>query len=129
MKHSQSTIAMAATNSMSTFLEKHVPQGSNLRVSKIDDSQFWLETSDGFISVKLIVRYDTREILYDVFSPKYDVHLKEATINDVEKLEKTAEVTGKWRYEKSIEDLWLVLDWIKLWTRANGFEIRKTHLI
>jgi hypothetical protein len=129
MKHSQSTIVMAATNSISTFLEKHAPKGSNLRVSKIDDSQFWLETSDGFISVKLIVRYETREILYDVFSPKYDVHLKEATISDVEKLEEIAEVTGKWRYEKSIEDLWLVLDWIKLWARANGFEIRRTHLI
>jgi hypothetical protein len=129
MKCSQSTMVMTAANSMSTFLEKHVLKRSNLKVYKIDDSQFWLETSDGFISVRLIVRYETREILYDVFSPKYDVCLKEATIDDVEKLEAIAEATGKWRYEKSIEDLWFLLDWIKLWARENGFDIRRTHLI
>jgi hypothetical protein len=75
------------------------------------------------------MHYGTWEMLYDVFSPKYDVHLNEEMIEDVERLDSLAEATGKWYYEKSIEDLWFVLDWIKLWARKNGFTLKKASLV
>jgi hypothetical protein len=115
MKHSQSAIAATTTSkSVLDFLEEHVLNDSNFRVYEVGNSQLWLETMDGFISVRLIVCYQTQEILYDIFSPKYDVHLKEATVEDVERLDSVAEVAGKWEYEKSIEDSWFLIDWIKL---------------
>lgn len=129
MKHLQSIGANAAWNSVLALVEEHVLKGSNFRVCKIDDSQLWLETFDRFISVRLMVRYRTWEMLYDVFSPKYDVHLNEETIEDVERLDSLAEAKGKWYYEKSIEDLWFVLDWIKLWAGKNGFTLKEAQLI
>jgi hypothetical protein len=112
-----------------TFLEENALMGSRVKAYKIGHSEFWLETSDGFISARLVMNADMREILYDVFSPMYDTHLKEETLDDVERLDSIVELAGNWQYEKSIEDLWLALDWIKLWARRNDFDIRETHLI
>lgn len=129
MKHSQSTAALTATASLLAFLNENVLKGSNLTVSKVADSQLWLETLDGFVSLRLIMCYEARQIFYDIFSPKCDLHLKEETVEDVERLDSVAELKGKWRYEKSIEDLWLVLDWIHIWARKDGFLLKKVHLI
>jgi hypothetical protein len=129
VKRSQSTIMMKAQKSILTFLEEHALKGSNLRIHKINDSHFWLETLDRFISARFVVDENARAILYDIFSPKYDAHLKETTLTDVEKLDSAIETMGKWRYEKSIEDLWFALDWIKVWARENGFHIVITRLI
>jgi hypothetical protein len=120
---------MRAPNSVVTFLEEHALKGSNLRVHEIDDSHFWLETLDTFLSARFVVDDNARAILYDVFSPKYDAHLKETTLADVEKLDSTIETMGRWLYEKSIEDLWFALDWIKVWARKNRFHIIASRLI
>lgn len=125
MKHSQSTAVLKTTASLLAFLNENVLNGSNLRVSKVNDSQLWLETLDGFVSLRLIMYYEIRQVFYDVFSPKCDLHLKEETVEDVERLDAIAEAKGKWKYEKSIEDLWFVLDWIRIWARKNGFVLKK----
>ena len=98
-------------------------------MQKTSDSEFWFESPNGFIVVKFVVDKNTNEILYDVFSPKHDVHLKEETIRDVERLDFIAEEKGEWDYEKSIEDLWLILDSVKLWAKKNKFSIKEKHLI
>jgi hypothetical protein len=98
-------------------------------MQKTSDSEFWLESPDGFIVIKFAVDKNTNEILYDVFSPKYDVHLKEETLRDVERLDFIAEETEKWGYEKSIEGSWLILDSVKLWAKENKFNIKEKHLI
>jgi hypothetical protein len=67
--------------------------------------------------------------LHDVFSPKYDVHLKEEDLRDVEKLDMMVEEKGKWDYEKSVEGLWLVLDCVKLWAQKNRFSVKEKRLI
>lgn len=100
-----------------------------MKLQKTSDSDFWLESPDGFMAIKFVVDEGDYEILYDIFSPKYDVHLKEETLRDVEKLDFIAEEKGKWDYEKSIEGLWLILDCVKLWARKNGFHIKETRLI
>jgi hypothetical protein len=108
------------------FLEK---EKIRMKFQKTSHSEFWLESQDGFMVVKFVVDQETSEILYDVFSPKYDVHLKEETIRDVERLDFIAEEERKWEYEKSIEDFWLVLDCVKIWARKNGFNIKEKRLI
>lgn len=117
------------TNLVSNLLNFLREEKVEMELKKASDSEFWLESPDGFITIKFLIDEGTNEILYDIFSPKYDVHLKEETLRDVEKLDFIAEETGKWEYEKSIENFWLILDCTKLWARKNGFRIKETHLI
>jgi len=100
-----------------------------MKLRKTSDSDFWLESQDGFMTIKFVMDEGKHEILYDVFSPKYDVHLREETLRDVERLDLIAEETEKWEYEKSIEDFWLILDCVKLWAQKSGFRIKETNLI
>lgn len=110
-------------------LDDKLLTGLNVRVYKSSDSELWLEALGGFISVKILVDYPNHLILYDIFSPKYDVHLREKTLVDIEKSYSTSEINGKREYEKSIEGLWLALEQIRLWARKNRFNIKETRLI
>ncbi len=100
-----------------------------MKLQKTSDLEFWLESPDGFVTVRFVVDEGAHEILYDVFSPKYDVHLKVETLRDVERLDLIAEEEGKWEYERSIEGFWLILDRVKLWAHENNFEIREKEMI
>ncbi len=117
------------TDLVSTLLSFLRKEKIKMKLRKISDSEFWLESQNGFMSIKFVVDGDASEILYDVFSPEYDVHLKEENLRDVEKLDFIAEETGKWEYEKPIENFWLILDRIKLWARKTGFNLKETRLI
>ncbi len=100
-----------------------------MKLEAISDSEFWLEGPYGFLTAKFRVDEVNHQVLYDVFSPKYDVHLKEETLRDTEKLDMIVEEKGKWDYEKPIEDLWLVLDCVKLWAQENKFSVREKDII
>ncbi len=117
------------TGLVSNLLKFLKEEKIKMKLQKTSDSEFWLESPDGFMTVKFIVDESAHEILYDVFSPKYDIHLKEETLRDVEKLDIIAEETGEWEYEKSIEGFWLILDCVKLWARKNKFEIKEKEMI
>jgi hypothetical protein len=90
-----------------------------MKVRKTSDSEFRLESPEGFMAVKFVTNEREHEILYDVFSPKYSVHLRKENRRDVERLDLIAEETGKWEYEESIENLWLILDCVKLWAQKK----------
>ena len=100
-----------------------------MELRKTSDSEFWLESPDGFMTVRFFVDEGAHEIVYDVFSPKYDVYLKEETLRDVERLDLIAEETGKWEYEKSIEDFWWILDCIKMWARKKKFDVKEKEIM
>jgi hypothetical protein len=100
-----------------------------MTLREVSDSEFWLESRDGFLTARFAVNQDDRSILYDLFSPKYDVHFKEETLRDVEKLDSIIEEKGRWDFEKPIENLWLLLDAAKLWAKKNGFRVKETRLI
>ncbi len=100
-----------------------------MKLQKTSDTEFWFEGPDDFMTVKFVMDKNTHEIMYDVFSPKYDVHLREETLRDVERLDLIAEEAGRWEYERAIEDFWLILDCVKLWARRNGFSVKETRLI
>lgn len=100
-----------------------------IKLRTISDSEFWLKGPYGFLTARFRVDEGKHQVLYDVFSPKYDVHLEEETLRDTERLDMIVEEKGKWDYEKSIEDLWLVLDCVKLWAQENRFSVKETKLI
>jgi hypothetical protein len=101
----------------------------NVTLREISDSEFWLEGPYGFLTARFFVDVDAREISYDIFSPKYDLHLKEESLQDVEKLEHIMEEKGEWDYEKPIEELRLILDCAKLWAQNNGFSIKEKPIV
>lgn len=117
------------TDLMSNILDFLKQEGINMKLRTISNSEFWLEGPYGFLTAKFRVDECNHHVFYDVFSPKYDVHLKEEVLEDVEKLDMIVEEKGKWDYEKSIEDLWLVLDCLKLWARENKFSVKEKRLI
>jgi hypothetical protein len=104
-----------------SFLRK---ERINMKFRIVTDSEFWLEGPYGFLTAKFNVDRDGHQVSYDLFSPKYDVHLKEEALRDVERLDMIVEERGEWDYEKSIEELWLVLDCVKLWAWQKGFAVK-----
>jgi hypothetical protein len=114
------------TSELSNFLRE---EKIKMKLRAISDSEFWLEGPYGFLTAKFRMDQNNRQVLYDLFSPKYDVHLKEEALRDVEKLDIIVEERGKWDYENSIEGLWLVLDCVKLWAQENRFSVKEERLI
>ena len=98
-------------------------------ISEDNSSEFWLDDKSGIITVRFKLNSPEHKILYDVYSPEYSVHLKEETIKDVERLDFLAEEHRRWKIAESIEDIWLILDQIKLWARQNNFNVMEKQLI
>ena len=101
----------------------------DLLISKDNSNEFWLDNKFGSITVKFKINNPKHEILFDVYSPEYFVHLKEETIKDVERLEYLAEEHRRWKLAEIIEDIWLILDQIKLWAIQNNFNVVEKELI
>ena len=81
------------------------------------------------MTARFYVDIIAHEVSYDIFSPKYDLHLKEESLRDIEKLERIIEEKGKWDYEKPVEELWLILDHVKLWAQNNGFSVKEKLIV
>ena len=101
----------------------------NMKLREVSDSEFWLEGSYGFLTARFFVDIAGREILYDIFSPKYDLHFKEESLRDVENIERIIEEKAKWDYEKPVEELWLILDHVNLWAQENGFSVKEKRIV
>ena len=100
-----------------------------MRLKETNDSEFWLQSPDESLTAKFVIDYNTHEILYDIFSTEQDVHLKEETVKDVERIDFIAEEHREWQLAKDAEDVWLILDEIKLWAHNNSFEIKEQEMI
>ena len=59
-------------SNIQTFMEN---EKITMKLQEASDSGFWLESQDGFMATKFVVDEKTHEILYDIFSPQYDVNL------------------------------------------------------
>ena len=111
---------------LKNFIEK---EKIDLAISKDNSYEFWLDNQSSTITVRFKVNNPKHEILYDVYLPQYSVHLKEETIKDVENLDFLAEENRRWKIVESIEDIWLVLDQIKLWAIQNNYNLMEKQLI
>ena len=101
----------------------------NFSVSENNPSEFWLDDSNGSITIRFKLDANNHEILYDVYSPEFSVHLKEETLKDVENLEFLAEENRKWKIAEIIEDIWLIIDQIRLWAFQNNYRLLEKQLI
>ncbi len=101
----------------------------DMSISKDNPSEFWLDDKLGSVTVRFKVDDPKHEILYDVYSPEFSVHLKEETLKDVEHLEFLAEENRRWKIAEIIEDIWLILDRIRLWARQNNYNLMEKQLI
>lgn len=101
----------------------------DLSISEDNSSEFWLDDTSGSITVRFKVDSPKHEIFYDVYSPELSVHLKEETLKDVERLEFLAEENRRWKIAEIVENIWLILDQIKIWARQNNFNLTEKQLI
>lgn len=109
-----------------TFLEK---EKIAVRLRETSASEFWIESLDNSLVARFLVDAAAQEISYDFFSTEYDVHLKEDTLRDVEKIDFVAEEHKKWKFAEAAEDLWVLLDEIKIWARKNNFTVKEKRII
>ena len=98
-------------------------------ISEDNSSEFWLDDLNNSITVRFMINTNKHQILYDVYSPEYSAHLKEETIKDVERLEFLTEEYRRWTIAESIENIWLIIDKIKLWAWQNNFNVIEKQLI
>ena len=98
-------------------------------ISEYNSSEFWLDDLNNSLTVRFKINFPEHQILYDVYSTEYAVHLKEETLKDVERLDYLAEENKKWKIVEGIEDIWLILDEIKLWANRYFFTVKEKQLI
>ena len=117
-------------NNLISILKEFIKKEKiDFSISEDDSSDFWLDDLKSSMTVRFKIDSPKHQILYDVYSQEYSVHLKEETIKDVERLEFLAEENRRWKIAESIEDIWLVLDQIKLWARQNNFNVMEKQLL
>jgi hypothetical protein len=113
-------------NNLADFLKD---EKIRMNLREISDSEFWLEGPYRFLTVGFFVDKVAHEITYNVFSPKYHLHLKEESLRGVKKLEYIVDEKVRRDCEKSIEDLWLVLYCVRIWAQKSGFSIKEKRLV
>ncbi|MEM3459465.1 MAG: hypothetical protein QXW63_00035 [Candidatus Bathyarchaeia archaeon] len=117
------------TSLISNLLNFMKTEKIKMRLKKISDSEFWLESPEGSLTTKFAIDDNAHEVFYDVFSTEQDVHLKEETIKDVERIDFIAEEHKEWKLAKAAEDVWLILDRVKLWAQQNNYELKEHEMI
>lgn len=101
----------------------------DMSISEDNSSEFWIDDNLGSITIRFKINTPRHKIFYDVYSPELSVHLKEETLKDVEQLELLAEQTKKWKIAEMIENIWLILDRIRVWASKNNFSLTEKQLI
>ena len=108
------------------FIEKEKVKWDLFKKSQ---NEFWIEAVNSQLTARFEVDTQSKQIFYDIFSLEDEEHLNFDTIKDVEKRGFIEESRHNWRSEISIEEMWLVLDEIKLWAFKNKYKIIEKILI
>ena len=96
---------------------------------KITDPEIWLETMDHAVSIICIFNNRAHFLSFDIYSSKLNKHLKMENIEDVEKIINVEEESNEWDIINDLEEVWLILDEIKLWGHHNQVKIKETIII
>ena len=98
-------------------------------LSQDSPSEFWVDEPDSSITIRFKIDAKKHEIYYDVYATDDNVHLEEKTLRDAERLEFIAEEQRRWKRAESIEQIWLLLDCLRLWAEQNNFSVIEKILI
>lgn len=104
-------------------------EGLTLTISKPSENEFWLDGPEKKIAAKFFINTKSNEILYDVYSTIENTHLKAETLKDVQQNEFIEEENRRWKTAMALEEIWLVIDALKLWSEKNNFTLKETELI
>jgi hypothetical protein len=100
-----------------------------LNLSKISDQELWLDGPEKKITVKILIDAITHEISYDVYSIIDSRHLREKTLKDTEKNVYIQEENRRWKTAEVLEEVWMVIDEMKIWSEKNKYFIKEAKLI
>ena len=123
-------VMILMSNNLVDIIRKFIEnENIKLLISDNNNSEFWLDDHEGNITVRFLIIASKNTILYDIYSPKLLRHLKEKTLKDVEQLEFLAEEHRNWKMAETIEDIWIILDEIMIWTEQNNYCLKEKELI
>lgn len=101
----------------------------SVNLSKVSNEEFWIDGPEKKIAVKILFHPQTHEILYDVYSVIDQMHLKERKVKDVVQNEFIEEEHRRWKTAEVLEEIWLILDAVKLWCKKNKYTLKDTEMI
>ena len=113
-------------SNLQTFLDE---ERIEMKVWEASSSEFWILSPDDSLAARFLVDDSAQEISYDFFSTENDVHLKMQTLTDLEKIESAAENHKRWGFAKAVEDLWIILDKVKILAQRNNFKVQEKEII
>jgi hypothetical protein len=112
--------------SLSNFLKE---EKMTLNLTKVSDNEFWLDGPEKKITVKILIDTKARKILYDVYSVIDIMHLKERTLKEKEQNIFIQEEHRRWNTAKILEEVWMVVDELGLWSEKNKYSLKEAKLI
>ena len=86
--------------------------------------EYKLESPDKSIIVNFTLDKIHHKLLYDVYLPEYNKHLKEKTLSNFDKMYSLHRQHGKWHLPKYLPDVWMLLDGIHIWAKNTNFTIK-----
>lgn len=113
-------------SSISKFIEK---EKLGYKISKKSHSDFWIESLKGHITVRVLIDNYKKRVYHDINSSEDGEHLHFESIKDIERREFLEESRRNWKSEIAIEEIWLILDEIKLWAFKNKYFFTDKELI
>jgi len=99
------------------------------RIFKKNQLEFWIEALESDIIGRVIIDDSNKRIFYDIYSVEDEEHLNSDSIKDVEKIGFIEETRHNWKAEVAIEDIWLIIEEIRLWAFKNGYEFKEKELM
>jgi len=100
-----------------------------LNLSKISDQELWLDGPEKKITVKILIDANEHVISYDVYSIIDSRHLREKTLKDTERNVYLQEEHRRWKTAEVLEDVWMIIDEIEIWSEKNKYIIKEAELI
>ncbi len=107
------------------FLKK---EKNRMKLSKISDSEFQLSSPKKSIIIKFLINTISHKIFYDIYLTKYNVHLKEQTLYNFERLCSIIKKQGNQHIPYSIPDIVSIIDYFLLWAQKNNYHIKWKEL-
>jgi hypothetical protein len=100
-----------------------------LNLSKNSDQELWLDGPEKKITVKILIDAMAHEISYDVYSVIDARHLREKTLRDTEKNVYIQEEHRRWKTAEVLEEVWMIIDEMEIWSEKNKYLLKEAELI
>ena len=95
-----------------------------MNLSKKSDSKFILDSPDQSIKIILKIDIDHHNIFYDIYLINYQIHMRQKTITNFEKMYTLSRNHGQWHLPKYLPDTWMILDELNNWANKTNYKIK-----